>query len=88
MASIFQLRVTTAEGVVLDEKVSYCSLQTPEGPLGILANHAPMLCVLADGKLRYRTEDGSEHALEHSGGVARVKKNLVTVLADRAAVTG
>ena len=84
MEKSFQLRVVTAEGSVLDERVCYCDLMTAEGPLGVLANHAPMLCALTEGKLRYRREDGSEHSLEHSPGVARVKKNLVTVLADRA----
>ena len=83
MAKAFQLRVVTAEGTALNAPVTYCSLFTPEGSVGVLANHAPMLCALAEGELLYRTEDGSEKRLKHAAGVARVQNNAVTVLTDR-----
>jgi F-type H+-transporting ATPase subunit epsilon len=84
MAKTFQLCVVTTEGTVLDTKVAYCGLQTPDGSLGILANHAPMMCILREGELSFRTEDGEEGTLRHSAGVARVKSNVLTLLADRA----
>ena len=87
MANLFQLRVMTAEGTALDTPVSYCNLQTPEGSLGILANHAPMMCALRAGRVRYRLEDDTERVVKHSAGVARVRDNTVTLLVDRAEVT-
>ncbi len=87
MAKSFQLRVVTATGTVLDTRVLYCSLQTPEGSLGVLADHAPMLCALREGKLRFQIEDESEGILTHSSGVASVRDNVLTLLVDDAKVT-
>ena len=57
MANCFELRVLTAEGAVLEGKAEYCNLPTDLGSVGILANHAPMLCAVREGKARFRMED-------------------------------
>ena len=84
MPKSFQLCVVTVEGTVLDTRATYCGLQTPDGSLGVLANHAPMMCLVRDGKLLFRIEDGDEFTLKHSAGVARVRENTLTLLVDRA----
>ena len=84
MPKCFQLRVVTTDGTALDTKVTYCGLQTPNGSLGVLANHAPMMCLIRDGKLLFRNEDGDEFTMNHSAGVASVRENVLTLLADRA----
>ena len=84
MPKCFQLRVVTTGGTALDTKVTYCGLQTPNGALGVLANHAPMMCLVREGQLLFRNEDGDEFMLNHSAGVARVRENVLTLLADRA----
>ena len=84
MPKSFQLCVVTAEGTNLDTKVTYCGLQTPDGSLGVLANHAPMMCMLREGTLSFRTEDDEEGTMKHSAGVARVHANALTLLVDRA----
>ena len=84
MAEKIHLKLMTASGTVLDEQVSYLSLPTPEGSLGVLADHAPMLCALGEGRLKYRGADGTERFAFVSGGVAGVERNEVTVLAKEA----
>ena len=88
MAKEFALRIVTAEGSLPETPVTYCSLQLPEGSLGVLANHAPMLCALPKGELFYRTQDGGEHRLRHSAGIAVVRDNTVTLLVDSAEENG
>ena len=84
MPKWFQLRVVSTDGTALDTKVTYCGLHTPNGSLGVLANHAPMMCLVREGKLLFRNEDGDEFTMNHSAGVARVRENILTILADRA----
>ena len=86
MANCFDLRVLTAEGTVLEGKAEYCNLPTDMGSGGILANHAPMLCAVREGKARFRMEDGSERTVVMSPGAADIRDNTVTILADRASI--
>ena len=83
MADRIRLRVVTPSGPALERDVNYVNLPTPEGSVGILTNHAPMLCAVGRGKLRYRSEEG-ELCLFVSGGVASVENNEVTVLTEEA----
>ncbi|MCR5089035.1 MAG: ATP synthase F1 subunit epsilon [Oscillospiraceae bacterium] len=86
MANCFQFQIITAEGTLLDEKAEYCNVPTGSGSVGILANHAPMLCALREGTVRCRTAGGTEKCVKISDGVADVRDNSVTILADRAEV--
>ena len=83
MADRIRLKVVGASGVLLERDVNYINLPTPGGSVGILANHAPMLCAVGEGRLRYRFE-GGEESLFVPGGVASVEDNAVTVLAEEA----
>ena len=85
MADRIHLKVVTPMGVTLEQDTNYVNLPTPEGSVGILANHAPMLCAVGKGKIRYRFE-GGESFVSVSGGVASVGDNEVTVLADEARI--
>ena len=83
MADRIHLRIVTPTGTALERDVNYVSLPTPGGSVGILANHAPMLCAVGKGKLRCRFE-GGESLVFVAGGVASVEDNEVTVLAEEA----
>ena len=83
MANCFQLCVQTAEGVALEGAAEYCNLLTADGSVGILANHAPMLCAVREGTARFRMENGEEKKLHLSAGVADVRNNTVMILTDR-----
>ena len=84
MAKCFHLRVMTAEGVLLEGEAEYCHIPTTAGSVGVLADHAPMLCAMPEGETLCRMEDGMEKTVRHSAGAANVRDNRVTILADRA----
>ena len=83
MADRIHLRIVTPTGTALERDVNYVNLPTPGGSVGILANHAPMLCAVGKGKLRCRFE-GGESLVFVAGGVASVEDNEVTVRAEEA----
>ena len=84
MANCFHLCVMTADGTLLEGEAEYCHIATVGGSVGILANHAPMLCALREGETVCKMQDGEEKTVHHSAGVANIRDNQVTVLADRA----
>ncbi len=86
MGKCFQICVMTAEGTVLEGQSEYCSLPTTWGSVGILANHAPMLCALSEGRAVFQMEDGEEKTVSLHGGVANVRDNSVTILSDHAEI--
>jgi F-type H+-transporting ATPase subunit epsilon len=53
------------------------------GEMGILPRHAPVLTTLKYGVVRVR-QTGVDHIFAVAGGVAEVRPDLVTVLADAA----
>ncbi|MBQ9663771.1 MAG: F0F1 ATP synthase subunit epsilon [Oscillospiraceae bacterium] len=84
MAKCFHLCIMTAEGTLLDGEAEYCHIPTAAGSVGVLADHAPMLCAMQEGETLCRMEGGEEKTVRHSAGVASVRNNRVTILADRA----
>ena len=86
MAKCFHLCIMTAEGTLLEGEAEYCHIPTVSGSVGVLADHAPMMCAVHEGETVCRMEDGSEKTVHHSAGVADVRNNTVTILADRAEV--
>lgn len=84
-AERIHLKIVTPSGPTLDKMVNYVNLPTPEGSVGILADHAPMLCAVGKGKLKYRLE-GGEGFVFVSEGVASVENNELTVLAEEARI--
>ncbi len=83
MADRIHLKVVTPGGVALEQDTNYVNLPTPEGSVGILADHAPMLCAVGAGRLKCRFE-GGELSVSVSGGVASVQDNELTVLTEKA----
>ena len=84
MANCFHLCIMTAEGTPVDEAAEYCQLPTAGGSVGILADHAPMLCAVCEGTIRCRMEGGRERSFRVSAGTAGIRDNSVTILVDRA----
>jgi F-type H+-transporting ATPase subunit epsilon len=81
MAKEFRLQVYTQEKQVLDEPVTSIVVPGEDGYLGVLANHAPLICTLGDGTLTVKREM-SERQMHISGGFLEVANNRATVLAD------
>jgi F-type H+-transporting ATPase subunit epsilon len=84
MASTFDLEVVAADRVVWSGEAVMVIARTTEGEVGILANHAPLLGVLAPGTVEIRPEDGSPLVAAVDGGFISVAHNRISILAERA----
>ena len=79
----FTLRVYSPEGLVLEEPVISISLQSADGQIGILSEHARYVGVLGTGVLSFVVESSGETGrLVIAGGFCKVAGNNVTILAD------
>ena len=57
---------------------------TPEGEIGILPGHEPVLALLVDGAVRIETSDGAKIGAAVHGGFFSVANNEVAILAETA----
>ncbi len=81
MAKQFKLQVFTQEKKVIDESVTSIIVPGSDGYLGVLADHAPLITSLGDGKLTIKSGT-TERELHISGGFLEVVHNTATILAD------
>ena len=86
MEKLFRFAVVTGDATVLDTQVKSVKLPTGFGSVGILANHAPMLCAVSRGIVLCTLEDGSPLRVRVSDGVATVGDNELTLLCSDAAI--
>lgn len=87
MADSIHLSVITPDGTALERHVEYINLPTDLGSVGILANHAPILCAVGKGTLRWHSEDGTTGTVRLERGIANIAANEATVLVSGAEVT-
>jgi len=80
----FMLEIVTPEKVFMREEVLGVVLPEPEGEVGVLAGHSPLIAELDSGVIRYRDLQGAEHKLAISGGFLKVAHNEARVLAETA----
>jgi F-type H+-transporting ATPase subunit epsilon len=81
MADTLQLRVYTPEQQLVDAVVREVTAPGVWGEIGILPDHAALVTTLEQGILSYKSASGTER-FQIGGGVAEVRDNVVTVLAD------
>jgi F-type H+-transporting ATPase subunit epsilon len=79
----FKLDIVTPERLVYSEDVDVVTIPTIEGEIGILANHTPIVSVIASGELKIK-KDGEVNYIAISGGFVQFMKNKATILADAA----
>src|ERR1700758_1769402 len=85
LPEFIQLIVVTPERQLLRETVVEVTVPGPEGALGILPGHAPLMTELGIGELRYRTATSSQPvSLAIIRGFAEVLPDRVTLLAETA----
>ena len=51
------------------------------GEFEVLRNHAPIISILEEGKIRWRT-GGKEDSIEVKGGVVMVRHNIIKICLD------
>jgi F-type H+-transporting ATPase subunit epsilon len=79
----YLLEIVTPEKKVFSDKVDFSVFPGSEGELGILFDHAPLLCRLAPGEVRI-TRNKITQSLAISGGFLEVRKNEVSVIVETA----
>ena len=84
----FLLRLVTPQKLLLEAEVSALQVPGSEGYLGVLAQHAPLITALQEGKLTVKDPAGRETAYHVTGGFLEVSDNRATVLADSAVLEG
>src|SRR6478752_637836 len=84
MATTFDLEVVAADRIVWSGEAIMVIARTTEGEVGILANHAPLLGVLAPGTVEIRPEEGASLVAAVDGGFISVAHNRISILAERA----
>ena len=80
--SQFQADVLTPEGLVFSGEVEMVSTRTEVGEIGVLANHTPLLAMLAPADLRLHTGGGEVKHFAQGEGYIQVHSNHVLVLVE------
>lgn len=87
MANTFQVDVVSPEATVWSGSATFLLAKTPDGELGIMANHEPLMGSLVTGAVIVEAEDGTRTTIGVHGGFLQVLDNQVTLITDRAQVT-
>jgi F-type H+-transporting ATPase subunit epsilon len=74
--------VVSAERALWSGEAKSIVAKTPEGEIGILAGHEPVLALLLGGPLRIEKTDGTKLLVAIHGGFFSVSDNSVQVLAE------
>lgn len=77
------LEITTPERVIYTDDVDQIVLPTPQGEIGILPHHIPLMSLLIAGEIRV-VKGAETVVLAVSGGFIEVQPERVVVLADTA----
>ncbi|CAN5392738.1 hypothetical protein BH09BAC3_BH09BAC3_27190 [soil metagenome] len=75
------LEIITPDKKIFEGEVSLASFPGSDGSFQVLNNHAPLISLLADGVVEYKTKE-ARLSVKITGGVVEVLKNKVIVLAD------
>jgi F-type H+-transporting ATPase subunit epsilon len=87
MPKPFHVDVVSPEATVWSGQATIVVARTPEGELGIMADHEPLMGALATGPVEIEAESGERVTIGVHGGFLQVLDNQVTLITDRAQVT-
>ncbi len=84
MSGHLEVAVVSAERSIWSGSAKSVVAKTPEGDVGILRGHEPMLALLVEAPLRIELEDGSKILVAVHGGFFSVDSDKVNVIAESA----
>ena len=85
MAKSFHVDVVSPEATVWSGEATFLIARTPEGEMGIMADHEAVMAALETGAVLVESESGRTTIGVH-GGFLQVLDNQVTLLTDRASI--
>ena len=75
------LEILTPEKKVFEGDVVIATFPGSDGSFQIMDNHAPLISLLKEGLVEYKSKDAT-NSIHITGGVVEVLKNKVVLLAD------
>lgn len=87
MAKPFTVDVVSPEATIWSGEATFVVARTPDGEIGILADHEPLLASLVTSAVEVEGVDGTRTIIGVHGGFLQVVSNQVTLLTDRAQIT-
>jgi F-type H+-transporting ATPase subunit epsilon len=76
------LEILTPENKVFEGDVTSATFPGADGSFQVLDNHAPLISLLKEGKVEYKSKTSTAEAVTITGGVVEVLNNKVVLLAD------
>jgi F-type H+-transporting ATPase subunit epsilon len=76
------LEILTPERKVFEGNVDIATFPGADGSFQVLDNHAPLISLLTQGVVEYKSKGGPSEKMTITGGVVEVLKNKVILLAD------
>ena len=87
MANTMQVSLVAADREVWSGEATVVNARTLAGEIGIMANHQPIMSVLASGQVDVRTVDDGHWVAAVDGGFLSVANNRVSILSEYAALS-
>jgi len=75
------LEIITPEKKIFEGDVTIATFPGADGSFQVMNDHAPLVSLLKDGQVIYKSKESTEQ-VTITGGVVEVLKNKVIVLAD------
>ena len=75
------LEILTPDKKVFEGDVTIATFPGADGSFQVMDNHAPLISLLKEGPVEYKSKEAS-NSLEITGGVVEVLNNKVVLLAD------
>ncbi len=86
MAKEFTVDIVSPEGLAWSGSAEFLVARTPEGEIGIMADHEPVMAALSQGVVSVDAAGGGRTSIEVEGGFLQVVANQVTLITDRAKI--
>jgi len=80
----YRLEVISPERVMIDTQARSIQIETEDGSMGVLVNHAPLVAPVVPSVLNLVKGDGSTDSFAVGGGFLEVANNHVRLLVDSA----
>ncbi|MCU4175862.1 ATP synthase F1 subunit epsilon [Carboxylicivirga sp. N1Y90] len=75
-----QCEIVTPMDIIYTAPVGLVTVPGEKGEFTVLKNHAPIISVLSEGKIRVIGKDGQENFFDCKSGVVECKSNKIVIL--------
>ena len=87
MAATMQVALVSADRELWSGEATVVNARTLAGEIGVMANHTPLMSVLAAGRVDVRTPNEGHWVAAIDGGFISVAHNEVRLLCERAEIS-